>query len=682
MNKAEKFLSDVVVFTKYSQFDEDKNKRKGWLELCDTNEAMHIKKYPQIAEDIKWAFQYVRNKTVLPSMRSMQYAGVPIEMNPVRIYNCCYGAVNHPFFFAETAFLLLSGAGVGYSVRNNHIKELPKIYEPDGTRRFLIGDSIEGWADSYRQLFYAYFKKNPLPVFDYSDIRPKGSPIKTSGGVAPGPEKLRESHILIERILNQAKGRKLNSLEGSDLICIIADAIVAGGKRDSALIGLFDDTDTDMATSKGTFKIHTASVTNTTSEGWEIQFQFDENQTMNTNDYSNEEFSKVFISNKWGDYDLTNAIENGKLPWYYVHPYRGRANISVAALRNKTSEEKFRKLMKTCELSGSGEPGVFWCHTKEEGANPCNEINFSKPFYFCNLTTQSVADVTTQEELNNRTKAATIIGTCQAGYTDFHYLRPIWKETTEDQALLGVSMTGVASAGPDFYKLNIKEAAELAVAVNKDTARKIGINMAHRVTCIKPEGSGTLVAGVQGNGIHGIHDDFYFRNNRIKKFAPIHKHLEKHFPKELIQDEFQNENLVSVISIPMKAPKDSVRRNNESELDVLERVKYFHENWIKPGHNIGDSTNNVSCTINVKQDNWDLVVDWMWDNRDHYNGISCFPYSGATYKQAPFETITEDQYNKAMDLFPENIFLNDIVEKSTDVETTSELACASGACAI
>jgi len=679
MNKAEKFLSDLTIYSKYSHFDPEISKRKDWLALCNTTMDMHIKKYPTIKDDIEWAFDFVKRKEVLPSMRSLQYGGKPIEMNPARIFNCAYGASNHPFYFAEVGFLLLAGAGVGSSVRNHHIKELPKVYNPDGNRRFLVGDSIEGWADSYRQLIYAYLKRNPLPRFDYSDIRPNGTPIKTSGGVAPGPEKLKESHRLINNLLKQAIGRKLNSIECADIICYIADAVVAGGKRDSALITLFDADDMDMATSKGSFKIENVTTKETTSNGWTIEFQYCKNQIMNTNDYTDSDISTCFITNKYGDWDYKNAIENGLLPFYYVHPQRQRANISAAPIRHKTTEVQFRKLMKACEESGSGEPGIFWCNTKEDGCNPCCEIEFSKPFYFCNLTTQNVGDVHDQKTLNERTKAATIIGTCQAGYTDFHYLRPIWKETTEEEALIGVSMTGVVSGG--VLNLNLKEAAILAVQTNKEFAHKIGINQAHRVTTIKPEGSGTLVMATQGSGIHGVHDHYYIRNNRIKKNSPIYKHLLQFFPSELMENEFMNEDWSVVVSMPMKAPKGAITRH-ESELDLLERVKKFHTEWIKPGHNKGVSTNNVSSTISVRPENWEKVTDWMWENREHYNGISCFPFFDSIMKQAPFQTITEEEYNRLMEIFPDNVFLDSIIEESTDVESTREMACAGGACAI
>lgn len=611
-----KILSDVTVFTKYARYNQELERRENWIDLCNRNMNMHIEKYPQLEEEIRAAYRdFVVPKKVLPSMRSLQFAGKPIELSPNRIYNCCFTPVDHVLSFSEIMFLLLGGSGVGYSVQRKHVDKLPEIHKSDKKRRYVAADSIEGWADCVRVLMRSYFQGKPAPVYDFSDIRPKGAPLVTSGGKAPGPEPLKDCIHNIRKILDRKEnGDKLTTLEVHDIICYIADAVLAGGIRRAALICLFDIDDEDMLTSK------------------------------------------------FGN-------------WWELNPQRGRANNSAVVIRHKVTEEKFKNLWGKVKASGSGEPGIYFSNNEDWGTNPCVEIAL-RPNQFCNLTEINGSIITTQAELNAAADTATFLGTLQAGYTDFHYLRDVWKKTTEREALLGVSITGIAST--PLLKLNFKEASARTKVENKRVAEIIGIKPASRITCVKPAGTTSLVLGTS-SGIHAWHDKFYIRRMRLGKNEAIYQYLKKTLPM-LVEDEFFNPTKQAVLSIPIKAPKGAIDRNEDVE-DLLERVKKISSEWVAGGHIKGDNGHNVSATINIKDNDWDRVGKWMWENRDSYNGLSCLPFDNANYKQMPFETITEEQYNE-LSQHLKNINLDEVEELTDETDLKGEIACAGGACTI
>ena len=614
-----KILSDLTVHMKYAKFLPDENRRETWEELVTRNKEMHQKRYPELADQIQLNYKYVYDKKVLPSMRSLQFSGKPIEISPNRLYNCSYLPIDHVDSFSECMFLLLSGCGVGYSVQQHHINDLPHITKPfvGRTRRFVIGDSIEGWSDSIKVLIKSYLgsKRSSKVKFDYSDIRPKGARLVTSGGKAPGPQPLKECLVKIKGILDAKEdGTKLTTLEVHDIICHIADAVLAGGIRRAALISLFSAYDEEM------------------------------------------------ISCKSGQ-------------WWETNPQRGRANNSAVLMRHKITKEFFLDLWKRIELSGAGEPGIYFNHDKDWGTNPCCEIAL-RPYQFCNLCEVNVSDVTNQEELNARVKAAAFIGTLQAGYTEFHYLREIWQETTEKDALIGVSMTGIASAA--VLPLDMKVAASTVKRENTRVAKLIGINKAARTTCVKPAGTTSLVLGTS-SGIHAWHNDFYIRRLRVGKNEPIYRYLKENNP-DLVADEYFRPHDTAVIEIPQSAPKGSILRT-ESAFDLLKRVKKVATEWVKPGHRKGSNTHNVSATISLKEDEWDKAGKWMWDNRECYNGLSVLPYDGGTYTQAPFEDITEREFNKRVKLLSD-VDLSNIVEETDETDLSGELACAGGVCEI
>jgi len=615
MDLSAEILSEITIFLKYAKYLPNQNRRETWQELVDRNKEMHLKKYPALKEEIEEAYKLVYDKKILPSMRSLQFAGKPIQLNPVRIYNCAFMPMDDPEAFSELMFLLLSGVGVGYSVQKHHVAKLPEIIPPTKSKRYLIGDSIEGWADSVKMLVRSYFTGKPRPDFDFQDIRPKGARLVTSGGKAPGPEPLKDCLHNIQKVFDRkARGENLTPLEVHDINCYIADAVLAGGIRRSAMISLFSLTDQDMLTSK-------------------------------------------FNS------------------WYEQNPQRGRANNSAVILRHRVEKDDFMQLWEKIKLSGTGEPGFFMSSDKEMGLNPCAEISL-RAFQFCNLVTINASDVHEQDELNKRSIAAATIATLQAGYTNFHYLRDVWQQTTEKEALIGVSMTGIASGG--VLKLDLKEAAELVKTTNATLAKKIDINKAARCTTVKPEGTTSLVLG-SSSGIHAWHAQHYIRRMRLGKNEAIYTYLKVNHP-DLIEDEFFKPHIQAIVSIPQKAPDGAITRE-ESALDLLDRVSSVWKTWVKIGHRSGANVNNVSTTVTIKPDEWDDVGNWMWLHRNEYTALSVLPYEDHDYKQPPFEDITKTEYARLAKSL-QAIDLSKVVEMADETVLQEQLACAGGGCEV
>ena len=745
MDINQRILSDITVFMKYAKYLPEKNRRETWTELVDRNKNMHIEKFPYLVDEIEEAYKFVYDKKVLPSMRSLQFAGKPIEINPTRLFNCCALPVDDYRAFSEIMFLLLGGTGVGFSVQKHHVEKLPEIRKPriDRHRRFLVSDSIEGWADAINVLMKSYFFGGTTINFDCSDIRPKGARLITAGGKAPGPQPLKDCIFKIQGILDAKNdGEQLTTVEVHDIACHLADAVLVGGQRRAALISLFSADDVEM------------------------------------------------ISCKSGN-------------WWELNPQRGRANNSAVLLRNKITKDFFLELWKRIELSNAGEPGIYFSYDKDWLVNPCcfagktplltengyepienlvgdcklinkngdivdgkvwsngvkdvirlkfmsgveivctpdhrfmlidgseevaknlqgklvktihksldydvvtdifdeksiEVFDFSlnddahwgvvgngiiahnceialRPFQMCNLTEVNVSNVVDQRDLNERVTAAAFIGTLQASYTDFHYLRPIWQRTTEKDALIGVSMTGIASNV--VTDLNLTIAAEAVKLENVRVANLIGINSAARTTCIKPAGTTSLTLGT-ASGIHAWHDEYYIRRIRVGKNEAIYNYLVSFHP-ELVEDEFFRPHDTAVISIPQKAPDNSITRS-EDVFNLLERIKRFSIEWIKPGHLNGQNTHNVSATVSIKPDEWDSVGEWMWENRNHYSGLSVLPFDNGSYTQAPFQTIDKETYEKMVQTLTD-IDLTNVLEFDDNTDLQGEAACAGGQCSI
>jgi len=397
-----------------------------------------------------------------------------------------------------------------------------------------------------------------------------------------------------------------------DCLCHLADAVISGGIRRAAMISIFSNDDQKMAECK-----------------------------------------------------------SGE--WWVNNPQRGRSNNSAIFLRSEDNFDSFNRIFEAAKNSNAGEPGILWTDNLEWGVNPCAEIAL-RPFQFCNLCEINADNVESQEDLEARSKAAAFIGTLQAGYTDFSYLRPIWRITTQEEALLGVSMTGIASGA--VLNLDLQSAAKSAVNENKRVANIIGINSAARVTTIKPAGTTSLVLG-SSSGIHGWWSPFYIRRMEVNKMEPIYQYLVKNVPG-LIEDDKFKPDVQAKISVPVKAPEGSIYRD-EAALTFLERIKTFSENWINPGHVSGTNRHNVSATVNVRKDEWDIVKNWMWDNRLSYSGLSLLPFDDHTYVQAPHEPISESTYNSMLELLKE-VDLTKVDEGGDLTDLSNELACMGGSC--
>ena len=648
MNLSQQLLSDVVLHTKYARHIEHKHRRENWNEITDRYLSMMIKKYPELKKEILEKGKFIYNKDILMSMRAAQFAGPAIEKNESRVYNCCALPVDDYRAFSEIMFLLLGGTGVGFSVQFSHIEKLPEIQKPRKEQKYVVGDSIEGWADAVKALMKSYFGINKVkPRFDFSDIRAKGERLITAGGKAPGPAPLRTCLAKIEGILeNKKDGDKLTSLEIHDIICHIADAVLSGGIRRAALISLFSADDIHMATCKA------------------------------------------------GN-------------WWELNPQRGRANNSAVLLRHRITKDVFLDLWKKIEQSGSGEPGIYLTNNKEWLTNPCAEIAL-RPFQFCNLTEINAGAVIVgpkkhrQKYFNLQAEAAAFFGTLQAGFTDFHYLRPIWRKTTEKDALVGVGITGICEN--EILDLDLTEAANVAVEENKRVSKLININAAARVTTIKPSGTTSCVLGTS-SGIHAAHSRYYIRNIQCKVKDDIYSFFSTKYP-ELIKIMDQDPNS-AVIGIPIKSSENAILRENENAIEMLERVKRFQKEWVHIGHQNGDNKNNVSATVSISKDKyfmpdgknwleitgheyekdhyneWQAVGEWMWKNRDYYNGLSVLPYDGGTYADAPFMECDEQTFLSKIEYIQNNpINLEEIKEYTDNTDLTGEIACGPSGCEI
>ncbi|HEY8935533.1 MAG TPA: hypothetical protein VIM65_09955 [Cyclobacteriaceae bacterium] len=615
MELNQQILSDLVVYLKYARYLPELRRRETWTEICARYEHMMIEKYPALKDEINHWMHYVYQRKVLPSMRAMQFAGTAIERNHSRIYNCAYLPVDDLRAFSETMFLLLGGTGVGYSVQYHHVEKLPPIQKAIKTRKFLIGDSLEGWADAVKVLLKGYFGMSQyLPEFDYSDIRPKGARLVTAGGKAPGPEPLKICIAHVQAVLDRKEdGEQLTPLECHDIQCYLANAVLAGGIRRSAMIALFSAQDEEMLTCK----------------------------------YGN---------------------------WWELNEQRGRANNSVVLSREATTRSDFFNLWKKIELSGSGEPGFYFTNDLDWGTNPCCEIAL-RPFQFCNLCEVNVSDIVDQNDLNERASAAAFFGTLQAGFTNFHYLREEWKTTTMQDALIGVGMTGIASG--KIMNFDLRETADVIKHVNIITADKIKIEFAARCTTIKPSGTTSLVLGTS-SGIHAWHNDYYLRRVRIGKNEALYVYLKDNHP-ELLEDDLLNSKQ-AILCIPQKSPTGSILRD-EDVMNLLERIKKFNIEWVRNGFRRGSNANNVSATVSITDGEWQRVGEWMWENKASYNGLSVLPFDNGNYQQAPFEDLSEENFN-LLEKSLKVIDLSNVLEFEDETDHKAEAACAGGACAI
>lgn len=605
-----KALMDYTFTAKYSRYLSDKKRRETWKESVDRVRAMMLEKYADknIEERINWAYDMMYKKRVLGSQRALQFGGEPIFKHHARIYNCVSSYIDRLRFFQECMYLLLCGCGAGFSVQKHHIANLPSLLSiaPDGNKKFVIEDNIEGWSDAVGALVSSYFEQSELfpeytgkvPIFDYSRIREKNAPL-SNGGKAPGPEPLRKALKNIKKILdnaiarvefNSSACRKLKPIEAYDIVMHFADAVISGGVRRSATICVFSPDDEEMAKAK----------------------------TGN---------------------------------WFIENPQRGRSNNSALLLRDKTTPEQFAELMKS--VKEFGEPGFVWSDSTELIVNPCVEIGMYpvdvqtelSGWQGCNLSTINCSKVNTPEDFYDACEAAAIIGTLQAGFTSFPYLGEVSERIFRRESLLGVSGTGWLEKPEICLNPEVQQrGAEIVKETNAAIANIIGIPVAARTTCVKPEGSSSCVLGT-ASGIHPHHAKRYIRRVQANKSENVYKHFKNVNPRACEESVWSANKTDDVISFCVEVPDGSKTKNQVCASSLLEIVKSTQQNWVIPGTNLNLCAkpwlnHNVSNTINVQQDEWQEVEEFIYNNRKYFCGISLLPATGdKDYPQAPFTTV-------------------------------------------
>tara|TARA_R110002051_G_scaffold268832_1_gene328878 strand:+ start:1387 stop:3570 length:2184 start_codon:yes stop_codon:yes gene_type:complete len=600
-----KELESYTFASKYARWIPEKKRRETWKESVDRVKEMMHHQYPEINGDVDWAYDMMHKKRVLGSQRALQFGGLPILKHNARIYNCIASYIDRPRFFQECMYLLLCGCGTGFSVQRHHVGKLPRlIQQKEGTKKFTIPDTIEGWSDAVGVLVTSYFEDCDLfpkyegknVTFDYSEIRPVGSYLSSSSGKAPGPEPLKKALGNIKKVLDKAlksaefSERKLRPIDVYDIVMHAADSVISGGVRRSATICLFSPEDEEMALAK----------------------------TGN---------------------------------WFHDNPQRGRSNNSALLLRDKTSPEQFAALMES--VKEFGEPGFVWSDSTELIVNPCVEIGLypvdevtgKTGWQACNLSTINCAKVKTKEEFLESCKAAAIIGTLQAGFTEMTYLGEVTERILKKEALLGVSMTGIMENHEICLDPTIqKEGARVVKKTNRELASKIGISPAARTTCVKPEGTSSCILGTS-SGIHPHHAKRYIRRVQANKMENIYQHFEKTNPRACQESVWSANDSDDVISFCIEVPDGSKLKNKIGAISLLEYVKSTQQNWVMTGRNeslcVKDFLqHNVSNTINVKPEEWDEVTKFIYKNRRYFCGVSLLPVSGdKDYPQAPFTTV-------------------------------------------
>jgi ribonucleoside-triphosphate reductase len=599
-------LSEYVRISKYAQYNSEKKRRETWEEQVERVFKMHKVKFSKHLEDEKFmelfnsSKQAILDKKILGSQRALQFGGPSILNKNTRMYNCAVTYVDRPKVFQEIMFVLLCGAGVGFSVQKHHIDKLPTVTKPEQDEKnevtYVVHDSIEGWADAIGVLFSSYLDTNqPFPEyhskyvkFDYTKVRPKGSAIRFTNGKAPGPEGLTNSIEQIRKILNNTTN-KLKTIECYDIIMHISDAVLSGGVRRSATICIFSADDYEMITAKT------------------------------------------------GD-------------WYIKNPQRGRSNNSVLLLRDKTTANQFNDIIES--VKQYGEPGFIWAENTESLYNPCCEINMyaydekgNSGFSFCNLSEINMSNVTTEEDFYERCKNASILGTLQASYTDFGYLGETTRKIVEREALIGVSMTGMMDCPKLAFDPEIlKKGAQVVKETNEYVAKMLGINPAARTTCVKPAGTTSCIFNT-ASGIHPRYARKYFRRVQSNKTEEPLKYFKKINPNAVTNSVWSVNNSDEVITFLCESNKDAIIRTEISAVEFLEKVKLVQKYWVTEGRNdkycvVEWLNHNVSNTINIKDDEWKDASEFIYKNRDSFAGISLLSSQGdLVYPQAPFQAV-------------------------------------------
>jgi ribonucleoside-diphosphate reductase alpha chain len=619
---------EYIAASRYARYIDDKSRRETWEETVQRFIDYIFDRTPAIAEDKetkKELFNAILNHELMPSMRALMTAGKSADRDNTCIYNCSYLPVDDPKSFDEAMFILLCGTGVGFSVESKYINQLPEVPEKmfDSEHTIAVHDSKEGWAKSLR-LLLAHLYSGEVPRWDISKVRPAGARLKTFGGRASGPEPLVDLFEFAVSMFKHAKGRKLNSLECHDLMCKIGEVVVVGGVRRSAMISLSDLND--------------------------------------------------------------ERIRHAKTgPWWETAPHRALANNS--AVYNETpTVGKFMEEWVSLYNSHSGERGIFNREAAKKtvakyghrdvgydfGTNPCSEI-ILRPYQFCNLTEAVIRHDDTKETLLRKVRLATILGTIQSSFTKFPYLRKVWQRNTEEERLLGVSFTGIydnkltCTQGEELNVI-LTQLREMARATNKQWAERLGIPTSAAITCVKPSGTVSQLVD-SASGIHPRHAKYYIRRVRGDKKDPLSQFL--------IQQGIPNEECVYkptqtvVFSFPQKAP-DGLVRDDVTPIKHLELWLTYQRFWCE---------HKPSVTISVEEKDWPSVGAWTWENFSEISGVSYLPYDGGTYRQAPYEECTKEEYNELKAKIP-TINWSELKEETDNVEGVQTLACSAGSCDI
>ena len=633
------FLADpyrnFIHQSRYARYRDDLGRRETWTETVDryvdfiVDSLQKNQNYSPEPELVARVRAFLHEQKSLPSMRALMTAGPAAARSNIAVFNCSYLPIDHPRSFDEVLYILMNGTGVGFSAEKKYVQQLPQIAESFDVTDTVIAveDSKEGWAKAFRELL-ALLWAGHIPTWDTSGVREAGARLKTFGGRASGPAPLEDLFAFTVNLFTNAAGRRMTTIEAHDLVCKIASVVVVGGVRRSALISLSDLSDDRMAKAK-----------------------------------------------------------SGN--WWETNSQRALANNSVA-YSCKPDMASFMEEWQNLYLSKSGERGMFNREASKKqaakngrrdgdwdfGTNPCSEI-ILRPYQFCNLSTIVVREDDNLSELLEKVEIATVLGTWQSTLTKFKYLRKVWQRNTEEERLLGVSMTcqlghRVLSGQEGSQKLEhwLDQLREYAVKVNKSEASRVGITQSVAVTCVKPEGTSSQLVGA-ASGMHTWHNDHYIRTVRGDKKDPLTSFLiDAGIP---VEDEIHSPQSTAVFSFPIKAPEGALTRKDLSAIDHLNLWLSYQQYWCE---------HKPSVTISVRDSEWMAVGAWVFKHFDELSGVSFLPYSEHIYKQAPYQDITEAQYNALVEKMPTDIRWEELSFYEDGDQTTGsqELACAAGAC--
>jgi ribonucleoside-triphosphate reductase len=624
--------SSFIHKSRYAKFLPDKNRREHWEETVGRY-VSYMKNY--IGKEYRFESddlfseleKAIINQDIMPSMRAMMASGKALDRDNTAGYNCAYLVVDDPKSFDEAMYILMCGTGVGFSVERQYVNKLPEIPDViyDCDTIINVKDSKEGWTKALRMLI-ALLYSGEKPKWDLSKLRPAGAPLKTFGGRSSGPQPLDDLFKFVVHIFKHAVGRKLTSLECHDIMCKVGEVVVVGGVRRSAMISLSNLSDDRMRNSK---------------------------------------------SGAWWEANGQRALSNNSAV-YTEKPEVGLFMKEWLSLYESKSGERgifSREASKKISDNGRRNPD------HEFGTNPCSEI-ILRPYQFCNLTEVVVRSNDTMETITRKIQLATILGTFQSTLTDFPYLRKIWQKNTEEERLLGVSMTGIYDCKmTNNYKdktlgARLQELKQVAIDTNLLYSEKLGINQSTAITCVKPSGTVSQLVD-SASGIHPRHDPFYIRRVRSDNKDPLTQFLiNAGVPSE---PDVTKPGSTTVFSFPKKAPKGGLVRDNVTSLEHLELWLTYQRYWCE---------HKPSVTISVKEEDWPEVGAWVWKHFDELSGVSFLPHDGGTYRQAPYETISEEEYNALLDKVPTSIDWDRLVEGEDTTEGAQNLACTAGGCEI